>query len=93
MQFYARKYGDQYIAESPSTYPATEDAIQVSFERLLMTSTPYQVMLMKIRAVYRWEDRRETAFYLGVYMLLWAIGHITGGAVGLRIQFPVLAKC
>ena len=46
-----------------------------------MTSTPYQVVLMKIRHVYRWEDPAETGVYLGVYLFLWAFDHLLDAAV------------
>ncbi len=46
-----------------------------------MTSTPYQVALMKIRHVYRWEDPAETGVYLGVYLFLWAFDHLLDAAV------------
>lgn len=46
-----------------------------------MASTPYQVVIMKIRHIYRWEDPMETGVYLGSYLFLWAIGHLAGAAV------------
>lgn len=52
-----------------------------------MTSTPYQVVLMKIRDIYRWEDPMETGVYLGSYLFLWAIDHLAGAAVGYAITF------
>ncbi len=79
--FYARQYGDQYIDESPNLPPASEDALNTSFERLLMTSMQYQVLLMKIRHIYRWDDPTETAIYLGAYSFFWLIGHLAGAAV------------
>ncbi len=81
MRYYARYYGDQYIDDSPTLPSASEEAINTSFERLLMTSTPYQVVLMKIRHIYRWENPAETGVYLGVYLFLWALGHLLDAAV------------
>lgn len=49
-----------------------------------MTSTPYQVALMKIRHIYRWEDPMETSVYLGAYILLWALGQLAGAAVSYK---------
>ena len=46
-----------------------------------MTSTPYQMALMKIRRIYRWDDPSETAKYLIAYVFLWAVNYITGAAV------------
>ena len=46
-----------------------------------MISTPYQVALMKVRHIYRWEDPMETSIYLGSYLLLWVLGQLAGAAV------------
>ena len=46
-----------------------------------MTSTPYQVVLMKIRHIYRWDDPVETSIYLVSYLFLWAVGHLLSAAV------------
>jgi hypothetical protein len=61
--------------------PMTKDAIISSIERLILTSTPFQTVLMKIRHVYRWEDPMETAIYLVLYFALWAVNYLTGAAV------------
>ena len=46
-----------------------------------MISTPYQVMLMKIRQIYRWDNRTETALYLAAYIFLWAANYLAGAFV------------
>lgn len=46
-----------------------------------MTSMPYQVVLMRIRRIYRWEDPTETAIWLTGYLLCWAFNQLTGAAV------------
>ena len=46
-----------------------------------MTSTPYQVVLMKIRHIYRWDDPVETSIYLVSYLFLWAIDHLLSATV------------
>ena len=46
-----------------------------------MTSTPYQVVLVKIRRIYRWDDPVETSIYLVSYLFLWAIDHLLSAAV------------
>lgn len=91
VHFYARYYGDQYIDDSSALPWANEDAINTSLERFLMTSTPYQVVLMKIRHIYRWDDPLETGVYLGSYLFLWAIGHLAGAAV-LGMMWLVLRR-
>ena len=50
-------------------------------ERLVMTSTPYQMLIMKIRHIYRWENKYETALYLGAYTFLWAVNYLVGTLV------------
>lgn len=46
-----------------------------------MASMPYQVLLMKIRHIYRWDDPAETALWLMSYIIAWAVGHLGGAAV------------
>jgi len=53
-----------------------------------MTSLQYQVLLMKIRHIYRWDDPIETAMYLGAYIFFWLIGHLAGAAVSADTLFP-----
>lgn len=50
-------------------------------ERLVMISTPYQMLLMKIRQIYRWDNRTETAMYLAAYTFLWAADYLAGACV------------
>ena len=50
-----------------------------------MTSTPYQVALMKIRHIYRWDDPVETGVYFGSFLVLWAIDYLAGAAVRIKI--------
>lgn len=90
-RFYARLYGDQYIDESPNLPPATEESINVSFERLLMTSMPYQVVLMRIRHIYRWDNPTETAMWLTGYIFFWAFNHLAGASV--RGEWPFSLTC
>lgn len=52
-----------------------------------MTSMQYQVLLMKVRHIYRWDNPVETAIYLGAYMLFWLLGHLAGAAVSLDLYF------
>lgn len=49
-----------------------------------MTSMQYQVLLMKVRHIYRWDDPLETAIFLGAYIFLWLIGHLAGAAVSFE---------
>ena len=90
-RFYARQYGDQYIDESPNLPPATEEAINTGLERLLMASMPFQVLLMQIRHLYRWEDPTETALWFAGYIICWAVGQLGGAAVS-RILLPLIPK-
>ena len=64
----------------------SEEAINTSMERLVMVSTPYQMLFMKIRHIYRWDNPTETALYLGVYIFLWAANYLAGAAVRLILS-------
>lgn len=46
-----------------------------------MASTPYQVVLMKIRHIYCWDNPIETGLYLGAYLFLWAYDYLLSTAV------------
>lgn len=46
-----------------------------------MTSTPYQMLMMKVRHIYRWDNRRETVLYLAAYAFLWAFNYLAGALV------------
>ena len=83
LRYYAEQYGDQYIDQDPDLPTPSEEAINTSIERLIMASTPYQVLLMKIRHIYRWDDPAYTAKYLAAYTLLWTVNYITGATVKL----------
>lgn len=86
-RFYARLYGDQYIDESPNLPPATEESINVSFERLLMASMPYQVILVRFRHIYRWDNPTETALWLAGYIFFWACNQLAGASVRRKWSF------
>ena len=81
LRYYVELYGDQYIDRNPNLPDPSEEAINTSIERLVMTSTPYQVLLMKVRHVYRWENKLETALYLVTYTFLWAMEYLAGTIV------------
>jgi len=46
-----------------------------------MTSMPYQIVLMKIRHIYRWDNPTETAVWLAGYMFFLAINQLAGASV------------
>lgn len=53
-----------------------------------MTSMPYQVVLMRIRHIYCWDNPTETALWLAGYVFFWAMNQLTGAAV--RHDWPLL---
>ncbi|KAL8760559.1 MAG: hypothetical protein Q9184_003254 [Pyrenodesmia sp. 2 TL-2023] len=81
LRFFVEHYGDQYIDRNPNLPEPSQEAINTSMERLVMTSTPYQMLMMKIRHIYRWDNRTETALYLAAYALLWAFNYLTGAVI------------
>lgn len=82
LRYHLEHYADQYIDQAPNLPTPSEEALNTSAERLVMTSTPYQMLLMKIRHIYRWDDPTETAKYLAAYTFLWAVNYLSGAAVG-----------
>ncbi|KAL8996522.1 MAG: hypothetical protein Q9169_003989 [Polycauliona sp. 2 TL-2023] len=81
LRYHLEHYGDQYIDQNPNLPTPSEEAINTSVERLIMTSTPYQMVLMKIRHIYRWDNPTQTAKYLAAYVLLWSMNYISGAAI------------
>lgn len=87
LRYHLEHYGDQYIDQNPNLPTPSEEALNTSAERLIMTSTPYQILLMKIRHIYRWDNPTETAKYLAAYTFLWTINYLSGAAVGPYCKF------
>ena len=60
-------------------------------ERLVMATEPWQEWWMGIRDLYRWEKPRRTAFWYGVFSILWYTQHVVGFLVSdsIRTQFPI----
>ncbi|KAL8654814.1 MAG: hypothetical protein Q9210_001272 [Variospora velana] len=81
LRYYVEHYGDQYIDRNPNLPEPSEEAFNTSMERLVMISTPYQMLVMRLRQIYRWDNRTETAFYLGAYIWLWAINYLAGAFI------------
>lgn len=53
-----------------------------------MTSTPYQMLMMKIRHIYRWDNKTETTLYLAAYAILWAFNYLAGAVVSSAVHRP-----
>ncbi|KUL92320.1 hypothetical protein ZTR_02360 [Talaromyces verruculosus] len=47
-------------------------------ERLVVASEPWQEWWMGIRDLYRWERPQRTAFWYGVFSILWYTQHVVG---------------
>ncbi|KAL8875742.1 MAG: hypothetical protein Q9192_008997, partial [Flavoplaca navasiana] len=50
LRHHLEHYGYQYIDRNPNLSMPSEEALDTSVERLVVTSTPYQMLLMKISA-------------------------------------------
>ncbi|KAL8651975.1 MAG: hypothetical protein Q9226_004459 [Calogaya cf. arnoldii] len=81
LRYHLEHYGDQYIDQNPNLPTPSEEALNTSVERLIMTSTPYQMLLMRIRHIYRWDHPTTTAKYLAAYVFLWVMNYISGAAI------------
>jgi hypothetical protein len=90
LSYWTEHYGSQYVGASSELPSANKEAISSSFERFLLTSTPYQELLMEIRKIYRWEDQMKTARWLAIYFILWTFNGIAGFAVNLQFYTPVM---
>jgi hypothetical protein len=56
-------------------------------ERLLVSSAPFQELIMTTRRIYRWENRNETLKYLVGYSTLWVLNLVLPGFVSHSFLF------
>ena len=83
--FYLQQYGGRYIGASSELPEPTEGALISSFERVLLTSTPLQNVLMKLASIAFWESPTETAAYAVLYFILCVFNYVTRAVVRLRV--------
>ena len=57
-------------------------------ERLVMATEPWQAWWMGIRDLYRWERPHRTAFWYGVFSILWYTQHV----VAFLVSVPTLLQ-
>ena len=75
--YYTQDFNAHYIEEL-DTLPFDINTTRQNTERLMMSSGPWQLWLMKVRAVYRWESPKVTARWLALFAFLWYTEHIMG---------------
>ena len=86
--YYTQDFSAQYIDdfdELPFDIPTFRGHV----ERTVMASTPWQSWLMRVRAVYRWEDPSFTGKWLALYIVLWYTEHLVGFVWGYIIYLVV----
>ena len=71
--YYTQNVSVPYI-EDFDDLPFDLDVLRSHAERLIMSSAPWQVWLMRVRAVYRWENPASTMKWLALYIFLWQTG-------------------
>lgn len=81
LDFYAHRYGGQYIGYGSDPPAPSKETIMPNIERLIVASSPFQEFAMTTRRVYRWENRLETTKYLLIYFTLWLLNLILPGLV------------
>ena len=86
--YYTQDFSAQYIDdfdELPFDIPTFRGHV----ERTVMASAPWQSWLMRVRAVYRWEDPSFTGKWLALYIVLWYTEHLVGFVWGYIIYLVV----
>ncbi|KAL9586498.1 MAG: hypothetical protein Q9212_000858 [Teloschistes hypoglaucus] len=68
--WYTQDFAGQYIDDFDQL-PFDVDSLRMHLQRLVMASGPWQTFFMDVRSVYRWEDPKNTAKWLSVYIILW----------------------
>ncbi|KAF1944695.1 hypothetical protein EJ02DRAFT_452296 [Clathrospora elynae] len=71
LEYYAHRYGGQYIGYGSSPPTPSKETIMPNIERLIVATSPFQEFIMTTRRVYRWEKPTETSKYLVIYLVLW----------------------
>jgi hypothetical protein len=79
--FYLNEYGGQYIGASSELPEPTESALISSFERVLLTSTPVQNLVMQLGRIAFWESPMETAAYAVLYFTLCVFNYVSRAVV------------
>lgn len=82
MLFYSQGFSAQYIDDFDEL-PFDIDSSRRHVERLVTASAPWQSWAMSVRAVYQWENPRNTAKWLALYIFLWYTQHIMGFLVSI----------
>ncbi|KAF2759870.1 hypothetical protein EJ05DRAFT_484768 [Pseudovirgaria hyperparasitica] len=83
--YYAHRYGGQYVGYGSDPPPPSKKTIMPNIERLMIASLPLQELIMTIRRVYRWESPLETIKYLSVCCGLWWFDLLLPGAISWAI--------
>jgi hypothetical protein len=84
VEYYAQRYGGQYIGYGSQPPAPSKETIMPNIERLIVATSPFQEFVMTTRRVYRWEHPAETAKYLVIYLVLWYLNLILPGVVSLK---------
>jgi hypothetical protein len=89
LHLYVELYGAQYIGVFDQLPKPTESAIISSFERVILTSAPYQNFLMQMREISLWKQPKRSAGYMATYLLVWWYDCLTGLTVRLPFALSV----
>ncbi len=81
VEYCATLRAPQYVGFSDDPPPPSKEIFIPSLERLLVSSTLVQKFAMRIRRIYRWEDRGETLRWLIAFTVLWAMDMLIAGFV------------
>ncbi|KAF2794867.1 hypothetical protein K505DRAFT_407283 [Melanomma pulvis-pyrius CBS 109.77] len=89
LEYFAQRYGGQYVGYGSDPPPPSKESIMPNVERLIVASAPLQEIIMTTRRVYMWEERAETLKYLSIYLGLWYFNLILPGILSAIIYFVV----
>ncbi|KAI4257745.1 MAG: hypothetical protein LQ352_001520 [Teloschistes flavicans] len=68
--WYTQDFSEHYIDDFDEL-PFDIDSLRMHLQRLVMASGPWQTFFMDMRRVDRWEDPKNTAKWLAIYVILW----------------------
>ena len=73
--WYTQDWSAQYIDDF-ETLPFDMETLRNHAERLVMGSAPWQVWLMEVRSIYRWQDPWRTGCWFALFAILWYTQHM-----------------
>lgn len=91
LQYWLEKYAQHYLDKAPQMKEPDHALLESSFERMVVASTPLQILFMEARDICHWEDPTKSAAYMAVYFFLVFYNQLASAAI-LYVLISTLYK-